>query len=541
MTNESKIRSIVENEKMNWQVFVYSKCPKFVDIFSSSVEAKVINGYAIKIKISSNEDSFISGLKNINNKSIIHFNTTDHSEDEMNCLFDQIRSTESGKTAYIVVWSDNPWRNFTPEFLQSGKINDFRSKANLLENRLNHIVYTNIKNHEQFVELEDLKDNLEDKIKQRTEKLQTALKKNSRVNTQLLQGQKKIEQQNEEINNRNEELERAFKKSSTQHIKLHKALLQNEEQRKYLQEALEEIQSKNDTLKSQNEEIIAQRDHIEQQREEIQSQRDMALTQRDKIVQQQEEIQDNIQYASRIQYALFPPPDLIEQLLPKNFVLNKPKDIVSGDFYWISQNRGKTIIAVADCTGHGISGAMMSMLGTAFLNEIVNRNDVTNSAQILEQLRERVITSLHQQISDSIEYSRDGMDIAVAIIDIVENTLEFSGANNPLYIFRNNDFIELKPDKMPIGIHEFYNEPFATQNIQLNTGDTIFMFSDGYADQFGGKRSKKLKYARFKRYLAELITYPYSERANVLDRKFRDWRGENEQIDDVLVLGFDVQ
>lgn len=540
MTSENKTISTVENITSTWQVFVYSKCNQFAKTFVPSIHGKVINGYIVEVEHFSCENEFISGLNQITNKSIIHFNTTDHSEADLNLFLDEIRKSESSKKAYIVVWADNPWRNFSSEFLQSGKINDFRSKANLLENRLNHIIYTNIKNHQQFVELEDFKESLEDKIQNRTKKLEEALKKNSRVNTQLLQGKKQIERQSEELYHRNSELEKAFKKSSTQHIKLHKALMQNEEQRKYLQEALEEIQSKNDTLKAQNEEIIAQRDHIEQQHEEIQTQRDMALTQRDKIVQQQQEIQDNIQYASRIQSALFPPSYLIEQLLPLNFVLNKPKDIVSGDFYWISQNRGKTIIAVADCTGHGISGAMMSMLGTAFLNEIVNRNDVTNSAQILEQLRERVITSLHQQISDGIEYSRDGMDISVAIIDIVENTLEFSGANNPIYIFRNEEFIELKPDKMPIGIHEFYNEPFSTENIQLEQGDTVYMFSDGYADQFGGKRGKKLKYARFKRYLAELSKHQYNERANVLNELFNTWRAENEQIDDVLVLGFDV-
>jgi serine phosphatase RsbU (regulator of sigma subunit) len=529
MTNEKGNHIIESRQATYWQIFVYSKCKEFANNFLSSINNIMVNGLSIQVTCYTNVNEFIPGVANINNRSIIHFNTTDHNEVEMNSLFDEVRNSASGSKAYIVVWSDNPWRNFSEKFLQSGKINDFRSKTNLLPNRLNHIIYTNIKNHEQFVELEELKSNLEENIVLRTKKLETALKKNSRINTELLQHRIQIEKKNEEINHRNEDLELAFKKSSSQHIKLHKALIQNEEQRKYLEDALEEIKSKNDALKSQNE-----------QREEIQTQRDMALTQRDKIVQQQQEIKDNIQYASRIQQALFPPPDLIEQLLPKNFVLNKPKDIVSGDFYWISQNRGKTIIAVSDCTGHGISGAMMSMLGTAFLNEIVNRNDVTNSSQILDQLRERVITSLHQQISHSIEYSRDGMDIAIIIIDIVDNTLEYSGANNPIYIFRDQELIELKPDKMPIGIHEFFNEPFSTQRINLVENDTIYMFSDGYADQFGGKHDKKLKYHRFKRILSELDQIPYNRRQEKLDNEFNKWRGDNEQIDDVLVLGFNV-
>jgi len=540
MTNKNRTEKNIDQTVNKWSIFVFSKCKKFSDSFSTSLSQAAINGYSIKFEYFTSTSTLYKTLTNSDNKLIIHFDSSEIPELEVDDSIKKIRNIDNGKNACIIVWADNPWEDLSIDFLQSGNINDFQSKSNLHASRLTNIIYTNIRNHEKFIELEFLKNNLEAKIAQRTEKLELALKKNSKVNAELLQHRKQIEKQNQEIFLRNNELELSFKKSSKQHIMLEKALLLNEQHRNKLEEALEEIQTKNDTLVAQNEEIISQRDHIEQQHEEIQTQRDTALNQRDKIVEQQLEINDNIQYASRIQQALFPPKDLIEQLLPEHFILNKPKDIVSGDFYWVSQNRNKTIIAVSDCTGHGISGAMMSMLGTAFLNEIVNKNDVTNSAQILEQLRERIITSLHQQIGYTIEDSRDGMDIAICILDILDNTLEYSGANNPIYLFRNNELIELRPDKMPIGIHEFFNEPFNTRTIQLEKGDTVYLFSDGYADQFGGKHHKKLKYPKFKEYLQNLNNLPYSQRREKLDSEFEIWRGENEQIDDVMVLGFDI-
>jgi serine phosphatase RsbU (regulator of sigma subunit) len=540
MSNKNRTSESIGQIQDAWQVLVFSKYKIFIDSFINCINHKTINGFQINFEYFAQLSHFFNELQHINNKTIIHLNLSDLSETEVTTIVDHIRTTDVHNRIYLVVWTQNPWMDLSVGFLQSGKINDFRSMSNLAANRLTNIIYTNIKNHEQFIELERFKSQLETTIAQRTEKLELAFKKNASVNAKLLKNQNQIDKQNQEIFTRNSELELAFKKSSKQSIKLQKALLQNEQQRRFLEEALEEIQSKNDTLVAQNEEIVAQRDHIEQQHEEIQSQRDMALKQRDKIMEQQQEIQDNIMYASRIQYALLPPKDLIKQLLPKHFILNKPKDVVSGDFYWISQNRGKTIIAVSDCTGHGISGAMMSMLGTAFLNEIVNRNDITNSTQILQQLRERVISSLHQQIGDTIEDSRDGMDIAICIIDIVDNTLEFSGANNPLYLFRKGELIELKPDKMPIGIHEFFHEPFNTQTIDLQKGDTIYLFSDGYADQFGGKHGKKLKYAKFKSMLSDLSSVPFIKRQATLLKEFELWRGHNEQIDDVLIVGFEI-
>ncbi len=537
----------IDQNKSNWNLLVFSKTDEFFDSFSTISFNGDADNNAIKINYFSDCDALYNSVICGDNKSVIHFNSNNISESEIIDFFKKIQKLSTDKIPYSVVWSSDPWEKFSKTLLRSGLVNDFRSHSNQREKRLLHIIYSNVQNQMKLIELNELKTQLESKIQQRTlkltetnEQLQKALSQNIAVTKELKLHEEQAKNQNIEIQQRNEELEAAFKKSSIQHIQLQKALNQNETQRKSLEEALEEIQSKNDTLKVQNDEIIAQRDHIEQQHEEIQSQRDMALKQRDKIVEQQQEITDNILYSSRIQSALLPPKDLMKQLLPEHFVLNKPKDVVSGDFYWISQNRNKTIVTVGDCTGHGISGAMMSMLGTAFLNEIVNKNDITNSAQILEQLRERVISSLHQEISNNLEYSRDGMDISVCIIDIVDNTLEYSGANNPLYIFRKNELIELKPDKMPIGIHEFYSEPFSSQKIEVKTDDIIFLFTDGFADQFGGKYGKKLKYNRFKNILHQINKKPFTDRKKLLEQEFDLWRGNHEQIDDVMVLGFKI-
>jgi len=545
--DSQKPKSIINPQLEFWRVFVYSQCNNFNKSFSSAIYADALNGYSVDVEYFNDQTELLRAVLYCELNTILHYNTDKLEEWEFIGALNQIRKIESGSKIYTIVWSKRPWDDLSTKFLHSGMINDFQPLANLKKNRLVSLLYSNIKNQHQFIELENLKKNLKEQVSNRTAKLtetniilNKTLKDNKITNAELEEKRTQNEIQHEEINKRNIELEQAFKKSSKQHIILQKLLMQNEQQNKILEEALEEIKAKNDDLQSRNEEIIAQRDHIDRQREEIEYQRDMAVVQRDKIATQQEEINDNILYASRIQFALLPPKEIIEQLLPKHFILNRPKDVVSGDFYWVSQNRNKTVVAVSDCTGHGISGAMMSMLGTAFLNEIINKNDITNPAQILEQLRERVISSLHQQISDNIEYSRDGMDISICIIDILDNTLEYSGANNPVYLFRQEELIELKPDKMPIGIHEFCNQEFNTIKLDLKSADTIYMFSDGFSDQFGGSRGKKLKYNKFKSILKELNSIDFTSRENTLNEIFDNWRGENEQIDDVMVLGFEI-
>ncbi len=258
---------------------------------------------------------------------------------------------------------------------------------------------------------------------------------------------------------------------------------------------------------------------------------------RDQIFQQKQEITDSIQYASRIQNAILTPDAMLNKL-QDHFILFKPRDIVSGDYYWMTQKDNKTIVAAADCTGHGVPGAFMSMLGISFMNEIVNKSDTTQANEILNQLRDYVITSLGQ--TGEAGEAQDGMDLALCVIDTNAMKIQFSGAYNPLYIIRNNELLEYKSDKMPIGIYREKSDPFNNQEIDVETGDALYMFSDGYVDQFGGAKQKKFMTKNFKELLLRINKKSMVEQKNILDNTIQEWMGEVEQIDDILVLGLRI-
>ena len=277
-------------------------------------------------------------------------------------------------------------------------------------------------------------------------------------------------------------------------------------------------------------------------------------------------ITDSIQYAKRIQTAILPSFELMGKCMPENFIFLKPKDIVSGDFFWIRDMRcspaagnsaevscdmnskvKKLIFAAADCTGHGVPGAFMSMLGIAFLNEIVNRyaeqqtvNDIQPN-EILTELRAKIKASLHQTGKEG--ESKDGMDISLCIYDSSQNILEYAGANSPLWIVRrNNDepasLLEFKADKMPIGIYLNEQDEFTKHTIQLQKGDTAYLFSDGFEDQFGGEKGRKFLSKNFKQLLLDINSFPMDQQKKLLEQRLNSWMGDrHEQVDDILVLG----
>jgi len=291
-----------------------------------------------------------------------------------------------------------------------------------------------------------------------------------------------------------------------------------------------EVVEKNEELQQRQEEIMSQRDEIEKQR-------DKAEKQRDEITLQKKEITDSILYASRIQTAILPPVDYISESFPNYFVLFRPRDIVSGDYYWMYRKANISIFAAVDCTGHGVPGAFMSMLGSAFLDEIVTKQDtIPDAHEILNQLRYHVITSLHQTGAEN--ETKDGMDIALIMYDSDKHKLRYSGAFNSLYLIRQGELIEYKADRMPIGVSFNQDKPFTVHELELNEDDCFYIFSDGYIDQFGGKDGKKFKSRNFKNLLMENHQKPMQEQRVILDNKLDDWRGEIEQIDDVLVAGF---
>jgi CheY-like chemotaxis protein len=281
-----------------------------------------------------------------------------------------------------------------------------------------------------------------------------------------------------------------------------------------------------------------QNDQINQQKTEIEAQRDLAH-------KQKKDITDSIEYAKRIQNALLPPQSFITRNLPEHFILFKPRDIVSGDFYWMMNKDGKIIIAAADCTGHGVPGAFMSMLGTAFLNEIVTKiveNKHIYSLQaneILNQLRNYIIDSLHQ--SGENTESKDGIDMSLCIIDSEKQKIQFAGAHNPLYIIKDGNLEVYKGDRMPVSIHRNAHKPFTNHEIDFKEKDTIYMFSDGYYDQIGGPKKRKFLSRNFQQLLLDIHKKPMHEQKEILDNKFEEWRGNYFQLDDILVIGIKLE
>lgn len=269
------------------------------------------------------------------------------------------------------------------------------------------------------------------------------------------------------------------------------------------------------------------------QKEEITLQRDLAAAQRDQIAYQKKHITDSIVYARRIQAALLPSLELFSDKL-EHFVLYKPLDIVSGDFYWVSTQGSKQIIIAADCTGHGVPGAFMSMLGVTLLNEIVNGKHIIMPDQIIENVRNGVIKSLNQ-VADE-ESLKDGMDMAVTMLDFKKGLLWYSGANSPLYLIRDKELTHYRADKMPASIH-YKMHPFALHQIELKKGDAFYVFSDGYADQFGGPNHKKFMSVKLKETLVSMIGMPMLRQGEKLNEIFEQWKGNNPQVDDITLVG----
>jgi serine phosphatase RsbU (regulator of sigma subunit) len=261
--------------------------------------------------------------------------------------------------------------------------------------------------------------------------------------------------------------------------------------------------------------------------------------QQEVLILQKEEIISSITYAQRIQSAILPPEAYITELLNENFIFYKPKDIVSGDFYWIKQVKHFIILVAADCTGHGVPGAFMSMLGISHLNEIVQNREVTQANQILNELRKEIKNSLRQ--SGKREGSRDGIDIALCVIDTRKNLMQYSGAHNPLYIISNNNgesvFKEIKADPMPVGVHFSSDKSFTNHEIQLEIGDTFYIFSDGFVDQIGGDRNHRFTSEKFKKLLFDIHDQPMYEQKEILEQTLKDWMGMYAQRDDILVIG----
>lgn len=251
------------------------------------------------------------------------------------------------------------------------------------------------------------------------------------------------------------------------------------------------------------------------------------------IKEQAQKIQSSIQYASNIQQAILPEFDYINRVLPEHLLLYRPRDVVSGDFYWLKKINDSIVIAAVDCTGHGVPGAFMSMLGVAFLNEVVTP-EALKADVILNKLREHIISTL----SNSSESRSDGMDMALCIIEPNNNTIQYAGANNPFVLVNENGLMEIRGDRMPIGKYVKQDKPFSPHLINYKKGDTVYLFSDGYHDQLGGPGYLKYGSKRFKQLLTNIHKLDFAEQKQILINEIETWMGENSQIDDILVMGF---
>lgn len=301
-------------------------------------------------------------------------------------------------------------------------------------------------------------------------------------------------------------------------------------------EALESQRRTNITL----EEKVSERTHeINVKREEIERKNKRLENQNDEINHQKEKIESSIRYAQRIQTAMLPSELEVRKFMPESFIFFKPRDIVSGDFYWLSEREGKLILAVADCTGHGVPGAFMSMLGSNLLNEIVNERNITSPELILQELNEGVRKSLSQDYSQN----QDGMEISICAIDRKARQIAFAGANSPLLYIHEHQLELIKGDRMPIGGHRkrYIGKQFHKKIINVEPSTAIYMFSDGFRDQFGGSNGDKFMMKRFQRLLQDINQEPMEAQEIMITRTFREWVGDNRQIDDVLVVGLRIE
>ncbi len=275
-------------------------------------------------------------------------------------------------------------------------------------------------------------------------------------------------------------------------------------------------------VKERTEEVVLQKTEIEAKNEELE------------ILYKQ--VTDSIHYAKRIQEAILPPQPIIQDVLKNAFVLYKPKDIVSGDFYWIAQKEKYTYFAAIDCTGHGVPGAFMSLVGHNILKDIINNSSAFAPSEIMNRLREGVIATLHASGQDHT--AKDGMDMTLCRIDFETLELQFAAAFNPLYIVRNGELMQFQADKFPIGMFVGEYKSFKDTTIQLLPGDTLFTFTDGYADQFGGVKGKKFMAGNFRKLLQEITVQNQFQNLKVeLENTLVKWQGTHEQVDDILILG----
>ncbi len=327
----------------------------------------------------------------------------------------------------------------------------------------------------------------------------------------------------EQIKQKNEELS-ASEEEIRQNLEELEAINEN------IQKNSEELKQKNDILKEATE-------LLDFKNKQIRKQRDQLFSQSEQLEVRNRNITNSIRYAKRIQEAILPTPEEVEVCFDDAFVYFKPRDIVSGDFYWFTEKEGKKILIAADCTGHGVPGALMTMIGNSLINEIVNNRHITEPGDILLNLDQQLIDMLQRRSTDKPIH--DGMDMAVLSIDAQNYCLKYAAAHNPLFFVKDGEVNRIRGSKFPVGSSQYKVDKFYEQHdIKAEAGDTFYIFTDGFQDQYSEKHGRKYMSKRFRNFLLMISHLPMQEQKQKLAQEFEDWCGTGAQTDDILIIGF---
>ncbi len=499
-------------------------------------------------------------------------------------LVKQIREKFGNYFSRIILRTGQPGQAPEKEVINKYEINDYKTKTELTQDKLYTVIMSGLRAFESLLTIDSYRQNLEEKVKERTKELAKAneeLKKLSLVASKTDNAVAILDKDGnfEWINEGFSRLYELNYKEFTENIgtsifdtvrksyrnEFNEIIPDSPEVENILSKihsAIDEIKTISfefATLTKSGKKIIVNTTITPITNEEGKISKLIAIDSditkikeaEMEIKKQKEEITDSIKYARRIQSAILPNEEYVTKSLPNHFILFKPRDIVSGDFYWAAQIENELVVVAADCTGHGVPGAFMSILGISILNDLVNKQKIIHPHEILNQLRYNVIKSLNpsEKVSgndtDSDEnIIKDGMDISICVLNLDTNRLMYAGAHNPLYLIRNTNEepkIDIyKADKMPIGVYVNIDQSFTNHVIDLKKGDTFYIFSDGYADQFGGASGKKFKYNQFRQLLLDIQNKDMKGQKNMLELEIEKWMGKHQQLDDIVIIGMKI-
>ncbi|NPA44989.1 MAG: SpoIIE family protein phosphatase, partial [Chlorobi bacterium] len=368
-----------------------------------------------------------------------------------------------------------------------------------------------------------------------TKKLEEQAKEQEKLNQQVFAQKLEVEQRNMEVEQYAKQLEEQAKEQEKLNQELFAQKMEVEQRNMEVVQYMNMLEEQAKEQEVLNQRLFAQSLEVEQKSFEIERYSKEVEVLKEKAEATLKHLNDSINYSKYIQDSLLPLDSFLEENIPgEYFVYYKPKETIGGDFYYVNKVQDYLILAVADCTGHGVPGALITMLGITFLNDIVERNLVENTGEALNFLRKRIKTTFRSYGSNL--QNKNGLDIVLCAIDLKTNIMQYSGAFNPLFIFRDDELMEFKATRNPIGYYPVERD-FKTTKIQLQKDDVIYLFSDGYSDQVGGPKGRKFSKRQFKDFLHEIHKFPMTKQSVFVDKIMQKWMGDNPQVDDMTIMG----